>query len=51
LTLIAFEGGQPVGLVSLVLHDMDTRKDLSPWLAGLHIRLPFRSLGIALALI
>ena len=51
LTLIAFEGDQPVGLVSLVLHDMDTRKDLSPWLPGLYVRPLFRSLGIASSLI
>ena len=40
-----------MGLVSLVLYDMDTRKDLSPWLAGLYVRPPSRSLGIASALI
>src|SRR4051812_31005257 len=33
LALVAVSGAQLVGSASLRLHDMRTRKDLSPWLA------------------
>jgi GNAT superfamily N-acetyltransferase len=51
LTLVVFEGDQPVGLASLVHHDMDTRNDLSPWLAGLLVLPKYRKHGYGSALV
>jgi GNAT superfamily N-acetyltransferase len=51
LTVIAFEEDQPVGLASLVIYDMDTRKDLSPWLAGVYVAPAFRGRGHGAALV
>lgn len=45
LTVIAFEDDQPVGLASLVAADMDTRRDLSPWLAGVYVAPAYRKRG------
>lgn len=51
LTVIAFEGEEPVGQASLVYHDMTTRQDLSPWLAGVLVQPEFRRRGFASALV
>ena len=51
LTVIAFDENQPAGLASLVFHDMDTRKDISPWLAGLLVAPAFRGRGHGAALV
>jgi len=32
MTFVAVEDDQPVGSAALVVHDMETRKELSPWL-------------------
>lgn len=40
-----------VGTVCLKLQDMDTRTDLSPWLAGLYVEESRRGLGIGTALV
>ncbi|MGQ0556386.1 MAG: hypothetical protein ACT4PN_10660 [Nitrospiraceae bacterium] len=37
LTLVAMEAGAAIGTVSLILCDMETRPDLSPWLASLYV--------------
>jgi hypothetical protein len=37
LTLVAIEDGKPVGTVCLMAHDMDTRPELTPWLASLYV--------------
>jgi len=36
LALLAFDGRELLGTVCLKVHDMDTRLDLTPWLAGLY---------------
>ncbi len=36
-TFILLENGEPVGTASLVEHDPDERRDLSPWLAGVFV--------------
>ncbi len=46
LTLIAFSGSTPVGTASLVRHDMESRKDLSPWLAAVYVLPAYRGNGI-----
>jgi hypothetical protein len=37
VALVAFEGQELLGTVCLKVHDMDTRLDLTPWLAGLYV--------------
>lgn len=51
LTVVALEAGQPVGQASLVHHDMETRQDLSPWLAGVLVQPAFRRRGFGSALV
>jgi len=51
VALVAFEGGEPLGTVCLKVHDMDTRLDLTPWLAGLYVAAPWRRKGIGTALV
>ena len=46
LTLVALQGGELVGMVSLKFHDMDTRPDLDPWLGGLLVLSEWRNRGI-----
>jgi predicted N-acetyltransferase YhbS len=49
--IIAFTGGTLVGSAMLIAHDMDTRMELSPWLAGVFVAPERRCLGIAAALV
>ena len=51
LTLIAHHDGEVIGTVSLKEHDMDIRKNFSPWLAALYVALPYRRRGIGTLLI
>ena len=51
VALVALEGAELVGTVCLKTHDMDTRLDLSPWLAGLYVAQPWRRQGIGTALV
>ena len=48
---MAFVDGTPVGSVSLIEHNMDTRRDLTPWLAALFVLPPYRGRGIGTSLI
>jgi N-acetylglutamate synthase-like GNAT family acetyltransferase len=50
-TLIAVEGEAVIGTVSLIDCDMDTRSDLSPWLASLYVLPDQRRRGIGAALV
>lgn len=36
-TFILLADGSPVGTASLAEHDLDDRRDLSPWLAGVYV--------------
>jgi predicted N-acetyltransferase YhbS len=51
LTFVAFEGESAVGTVSLIDCDMDTRADLSPWLASLYVQPEQRRRGIGASLV
>lgn len=51
LTLIAFLDGQPAGTASIFVHDMDTRPDLSPWLAAVYVAPSYRKQGIGSKLV
>ncbi len=46
LALVALLNEQFAGIVSLKIHDLETRKDLSPWLAGLYVKEEYRNQGI-----
>ena len=50
-TVVATDGRELIGSAMLVTHDMSTRKDLSPWLAGVFVKPPYRKSGIATKLI
>lgn len=49
--VVAFHGGQLLGSAMLLEHDMDTRMDLSPWLAGVFVGREYRRRGIGAALV
>jgi predicted N-acetyltransferase YhbS len=51
VAVIVFEGLEVIGTVWLECHDMDTRKDLSPWLAGLYVKEEWRDQGIGARLV
>jgi N-acetylglutamate synthase-like GNAT family acetyltransferase len=51
LTMLALIERQPVGTASIFLHDMDTRMDLSPWLAAVYVLPQFRGQGIGSQLV
>jgi len=46
LTLVAFSESRAVGTVSLVNYDMETRMDLTPWLASLYVTPEARGEGV-----
>jgi GNAT superfamily N-acetyltransferase len=50
-TFVLFDHGRPVGTVALICSDMDTRPDLTPWLAGLFVDPAFRRRGHATRLV
>lgn len=50
-TLAALENEVPVGSASLVEHDMTTRPDLTPWLAGVYVLPAHRRRGVGSALV
>ncbi len=49
-TFVAIVGDTPVGCASLVAHDMETRTDLTPWLAGVYVVPECRRQGYGSAL-
>ena len=51
LTVVALADGGPAGSASLIAHDLDSHPELSPWLANVHVAPPYRSRGIATALV
>jgi N-acetylglutamate synthase-like GNAT family acetyltransferase len=50
-TVIAFNGGTLLGSAMLIAHDMDTRMDLSPWLASVFVAPERRGEGIGTTLV
>lgn len=48
---IAMSGSELVGSAAVVQNDMDTKPDLSPWLAGVYVKEGFRHQGVATELI
>jgi GNAT superfamily N-acetyltransferase len=49
--VIALEGGELAGSAMLIAHDMDTRMDLAPWLAGVYVAPEYRRRGHGAALV
>jgi GNAT superfamily N-acetyltransferase len=51
LTVVALEGNEVLGSASLIEHDMETRMELTPWLAGVFVGPEFRRRGIGAQLV
>jgi GNAT superfamily N-acetyltransferase len=50
-TFVLFDHDRPVGTAALISTDLETRPDLTPWLAGLFVEPAFRRRGHATRLI
>jgi N-acetylglutamate synthase-like GNAT family acetyltransferase len=50
-TFVAMSENVLLGSASIIAHDMDTRMDLSPWLASVYVAPPHRRQGIGSALV
>ena len=48
---VAFSDGTLLGSAMLIDHDMDTRMELTPWLAGVVVGRDYRRCGIGSALV
>lgn len=51
LTFVALSDGELLGSASFVAHDMEIRRDLTPWLADLYVAPTHRRRGIGSALV
>lgn len=51
LALVAYEGDEPLGTISLLEESIRTHTHLRPWLAGLHVADEWRHRGVATELI
>jgi|ERR671922_1402221 GNAT superfamily N-acetyltransferase len=49
--VVALHGEELCGSAMLVAHDMETRPDLTPWLAGVYVVPPHRRRGLGSALV
>jgi GNAT superfamily N-acetyltransferase len=50
-TFVALSGKTLIGSASLIAQDMDTRMDLSPWLASVYVAPEHRRQGVGTALV
>jgi GNAT superfamily N-acetyltransferase len=50
-TFVASAEGEPIGSAVLVEHDMSSRPDLSPWLAGVYVVPNWRGCGVGSLLV
>jgi GNAT superfamily N-acetyltransferase len=51
IAVVAHDRGRPLGTASLRVHDMDTRPDLTPWLASVYVAPEARTQGIGAGLV
>jgi len=47
MTVIALDDGEPIGTAALTEHDMETHRELSPWLGGVYVVPSSRGRGVA----
>ncbi|MFH6781229.1 MULTISPECIES: GNAT family N-acetyltransferase [Methylobacterium] len=50
-TVVLLADDEPVGMASLAARDLETRPDLTPWLAGVYVGPPARGRGHAVRLV
>ena len=50
-TFVCIDKNKPIGSAAVIEHDMDTHKELSPWLASVFVKPEFRNQGIGSRLI
>jgi GNAT superfamily N-acetyltransferase len=50
-TFVAVKDDEPLGMASIVKHDLTTRKELSPWLAAVYVSPESRNRGIGSRLV
>ncbi len=50
-TCVLLVDDEPVGMASLATHDLETRPDLTPWLAGVYVAPQARGRGYAVRLV
>ena len=51
LTVVALEAGELLGSASLIAHDMETRMELTPWLASVFVGEQYRRRGVGAELV
>ena len=51
LTVVGLDEGEVLGSASLILHDMETRMELTPWLAAVFVGESYRQKGIGAELV
>jgi N-acetylglutamate synthase-like GNAT family acetyltransferase len=51
ITVVALDDGEILGSASLILHDMETRMELTPWLASVFVGEPYRRKGVGAELV
>lgn len=51
LALVAFAGDELIGTVCLKVNDMETKPELTPWLAGLYVKPSWRRQGVGSLLV
>ena len=50
-TYVAIENSAPIGMASLIAHDMLARMEFSPWLAAVYVEPAFRNKGVGSRLV
>ena len=50
-TFVGIEDGQPLGSGAIIPNDMETRKDLTPWLASVYVDEAYRRRGLGAQLV
>ena len=51
LSVVALEGDEILGSASLIAHDMETRMELTPWLASVFVAEQYRRRGVGAELV